>query len=157
MKRTLLTFLFPVLFSCDQVHIVKFAIANNTQKKISIHSFYNHEKLDKIEIKPLSYFEKKGDLAGNNVDLYLFDKKYYGGIRDSIVIIWDDSVYKVQFCENKKPVNLCDSIENNLGSGMGLPNPGFGYKKGLFKVSYKYPQNIVFFETYFKDALPLNK
>jgi hypothetical protein len=159
MKKFVLFIVWVIFISCEIEYTVKikYVIANNTNKKITIKAFFDSKLYDTIDIKSGSYFEKKGEIEGRNIDLHLFDNKFNGGVRDSIVVIFDDKVYKVQYCETRKPVYQCENLENNLGIGTGLPYPAFGLKKRFFSNNYKYPRYIVFYNAYFDDALPLNK
>ena len=134
---------------------MKYQLENATSKNIQIVAFYNSQLLDSIILNPHSIFEKETQMAGKNAETYIFNSQKNGGIRDSVVIIYDNSVYKVQFCGSRRDLSSCENIENKIGLGYMFPHESDEIQRSLFRKRYKYPYKIIFTESYFKDAVLL--
>lgn len=114
---TLLTLLVFMLASCEYIVTVYtyYIVENETDYDMRIKAYYKSQLADDILIHPKDSFKKKevwqGEGQGNTMSL--FDGSVEQGKRDSIVIIFDDKRYIVQWCPNGKTLDLrCDSLSN---------------------------------------------
>lgn len=158
MNRRLICFLICLTaVSCNNKELlVEYHILNKTSKTIEIIAFSKSRLVDAVTIEPSSTLKRVKDLADPiNRNSTLFFNHNHEEIIDSVSIIQDRALYKIQFCDEGRPVAGCD-LENNIDQIMSAGLYNNKVVGILGRTRYSKPITVAFEQSYFDDALELN-